>query len=90
MTNDEYNNLIQRWNSYCDEVSASDQIYDNDDDAFDILGITIKQVLSAQKTKRYNWDDKYIVLDGYGNPASFNDLLEHVDLDELINYEQNR
>ena len=33
MTNEE-NNLIQRWNDYCDEVSASDQIYFNDDEAF--------------------------------------------------------
>ena len=39
---------------------------------------------------RYDWDDKYLVLDGYANPVSFNDLLEHIDLDELITYEQNR
>ena len=90
MTNDDYNNLIQRWNDYCDEVSASDQIYLNNDEAFELLGITIKQVLAAQKTNRYDWDDKYIVLDGYANPMSFNGLLEHIDLDELITYEQNK
>ena len=90
MTNDEYNNLIQRWNDYCDEVRASDQIYNNDDDTFELLGITIRQVLTAQKAHRYDWDDKYLALDGYQNPTSFNDLLEHIDLDELITYEQNR
>ncbi len=90
MTNDDYNNLIQRWNDYCDEVRASDQIYNNDDDTFELLGITIRQVLTAQKAHRYDWDDKYLALDGYQNPTSFNDLLEHIDLDELITYEQNR
>ena len=90
MTNDDYNNLIQRWNDYCDEISASDQIYLNNDEAFEMLGITIKQILAAQKMNRYDWDDKYVVLDGYANPMSFNDLLEHIDLDELITYEQNR
>lgn len=89
MTNEE-NNLIQRWNDYCDEVSASDHIYLNDDEAFELLGITIKQILAAQKMNRYDWDDKYVVLDGYANPVSFNKLEEYIDLDELINYEQNR
>jgi hypothetical protein len=89
MTNEE-NNLIQRWNDYCDEVSASDQIYFNDDDAFELLGITIKQILIAQKMNRYDWDDKYLALDGYANPVSFNKLEEHIDIEELTNYEQNK
>jgi len=89
MTNEE-NNLIQRWNDYCDEVSASDHIYFNDDEAFELLGITIKQILAAQKMNRYDWDDKYVVLDGYANPMSFNKLEDHIDIDELTTYEQNR
>ena len=89
MTNEE-NNLIQRWNDYCDEISASDQIYFNDDEAFELLGITIKQILTAQKAHRYDWDDKYLALDGYANPVSFNKLEEHIDIEELTTYEQNR
>ena len=55
-----------------------------------MLGITIKQILVAQKMKRYDWDDKYLALDGYANPVSFNKLEEHIDINELTNYEQNK
>ena len=89
MTNEE-NNLIQRWNDYCGEVNASDYTYFNDDEAFEMLGITIKQILVAQKMNRYDWDDKYLALDGYANPVSFNKLEEHIDINELTNYEQNK
>ena len=89
MTNEE-NNLIQRWNDYCGEVNSSDYIYFNDDEAFEMLGITIKQILVAQKMNRYDWDDKYLALDGYANPVSFNKLEEHIDINELTNYEQNK
>lgn len=89
MTNEE-NNLIQRWNDYCDEINASDHIYLNDEDAFETFGFTIAQTLRAMKANKYDWDDTYVQMDGYGNPVSFNKLEEHIDINELINYEQNR
>jgi len=78
--------LITLWNEFCDANKWSDHIYPNDDDAFDMFGFTIRQTLRAAKADRYSWDDKYLQMDGYGNPFSFNNLTEQIDLAELEDY----
>ena len=74
------------WNEYCDHIHAGDHIYPNDDDAFFELGNTIGQTMRAAKNDRYDWDDTWVQMDGYGNPFSFNDLTDQIDLAELEEY----
>ena len=74
------------WNEYCDDIYANDHIFSNDDEGFEIFGFTIAQTLRAAKNDRYDWDDKWLQMDGYGNPFSFNDLTEQIDLAELEEY----
>ena len=58
----------------------------NDDEAFEMLQLTIRQTVAASKNDRYNFDDKWLTLDGYGNPMSFNSLLNYLDVPELEEY----
>ena len=78
--------LCALWNEYCDHIMASDHIYPNDDDGFEYFGFTIAQTLRAAKNNRYDWDDTWLQMDGYGNPFSFNDLTDQIDLAELEEY----
>jgi hypothetical protein len=71
------------WNQYCETHNCSDYISPNDDEAFDEFGFTISQTMRAAKQNRYDWDDKWVQMDGYGNPFSFNDLTDQIDLAEL-------
>ena len=76
--------LITEWNLYTESINApGDRVYWNDDEAFDELGLTIRQTLVAAKHDRYNWDHRFLTLDGYGNPLSSNMLDDVLDLDEL-------
>ena len=79
--------LVSHWNAMCDYITAPlDHIYLNDDEAFKMLQLTIRQTVAASKNDRYNFDDKWLTLDGYGNPMSFNSLLNYLDVPELEEY----
>jgi hypothetical protein len=79
--------IISLWNAMCDYINApQDHIYLNDDEAFEMLQLTIRQTVVASKNNRYNFDDKWLTLDGYGNPMSFNNLFNYIDVPELEEY----
>ena len=79
--------LASHWNAMCDYINApQDHIYANDDEAFEMLQLTIRQTVAVSKNGRYNFDDKWLTLDGYGNPMSFNSLLNYLDVPELEEY----
>ena len=78
--------LMVLWNEYCDHIKSSDHIYTNDEDAFELFGFTIAQTLRSTKQNRYDWDDDYIQMDGYGNPFSFNELRDEIDMAVLEEY----
>lgn len=81
-------NLINKWNEYCIEnCSAEDQVLYNDEEAFEILGLNVRQVAEAVKDNSYNFDHKWVSLDGYANPRSSNDALDFIDL-PLIEMEE--
>ncbi len=76
--------LIGEWNRYVESIqSPSDYVYWNNDESFEELGITIRQVLTAAKHDRYDWDHRFLTLDGYSNPMSSNNLDDVLDMDEL-------
>ena len=79
--------IISLWNAMCDYINApQDHIYLNDDEAFEMLQLTIRQTVVASKNNRYNFDYKWLTLDGYGNPMSFNSLFNYIDVPELEEY----
>ena len=79
--------LIELWNEFCNDANYSDDIiYHNDEGAFEKMGFTIRQTCAARDRGDYDFDDLYIVLDGYGNPMSSNDAIEFVDEDNLIEW----
>jgi hypothetical protein len=79
--------LASHWNAMCDYITApQDHVYANDDEAFEMLQLTIRQTVAASNNDRYNFDDKWLTLDGYGNPMSFNDLTQFIDVPELEEY----
>lgn len=76
--------LITEWNLYVASINApGDRVYWNNDEAFEEIGLTIRQTLLAAKQDRYDWDDRFLTLDGYNNPMSSNKLEEVLDIDEL-------
>ena len=76
--------LIAEWNNYVQSIQApGDYVYWNNDESFEELGISIRQVLNAAKHDRYDWDHRFLTLDGYGNPISSNNLDDVLDMDEL-------
>ena len=79
--------LVSHWNAMCDYITApQDHVYANDDEAFEMLQLTIRQTVAASNNDRYDFDDKWLTLDGYGNPMSFNDLTQFIDVPELEEY----
>ena len=79
--------IISLWNAMCDYINApQDHIYLNDDEAFEMLQLTIRQTVVACLNQRWNFDDKWLTLDGYGNPMSFNSLFNYIDVPELEEY----
>jgi len=77
--------LIRLNNSYCQEANYSDnEIYENDEDFFETFfrNNVIDAVRSASYGE-YNFSEKYVKFNGYGNLESFNyfgtdDLVESV------------
>jgi hypothetical protein len=80
--------LVNLWNQYCDAVNLyPDHIYPNDDETFEMLQLTIRQVVKAQKHGVYDFDHQWLYIDGYANPKSCNDpirLMELEDLEEFV------
>ena len=79
--------IISLWNAMCDYITApQDHIYPNNDDTFEMLQLTIRQTVRASQADVYNFDDKWLTLDGYGNPVSFNEIDYFIDAAELEEY----
>ena len=79
--------IISLWNAMCDYITApQDHIYPNNDDTFEMLQLTIRQTVRASQAGVYNFDDKWLTLDGYGNPVSFNEIDYFIDAAELEEY----
>ena len=78
--------LIRLHNSYCQEANYSDnEIYGNDEDFFEtFFSNNVIDAVRSATYGEYNFSDKYVKFDGYGNLESFHyfgtdDLVESVD-----------
>ena len=80
---------LSKWNEYCSENNLEDEIYENDDEFFDMFfeNQPAKAVQCAIYGD-YNWSHKYVKFNGYGNLESFNDydVMKEIDEKALINW----
>lgn len=77
------NALISAWNEY---VSGDDQIYENDEEFFEMCFTKPIDAVRAVAFGDYRYTDSYVRFDGYANLESFNCLSDKIDFDELADY----
>jgi len=75
--------LIQLNNTYCQNISSEDEVFENDEEFFDTyFENKTHEALRAAHFGDYNWSHNYVKFNGYGNLESF-DYFEVSDLCEL-------
>jgi hypothetical protein len=78
---------LSHWNEYCSENRSDDQIFDFDDEFFDIFfeGKPMEAARAASFGS-VNWSDDYITFNGYGNLESISNVNDYIDENELIEW----
>lgn len=85
---DDYD-LLMKWNEYSDSAYMGDTIYLMDEFLFDDHFSSCEDAVRAVYYGDFNYGDKYVCFNGYGNLVSFCDLRgkkSPVYLDELADY----
>jgi len=82
------NKLVDLWNDYCDENSNADaRVYEFDDqffeDYFSNPGEAARAVFFGDVK---NWNDSYVIFNGYANLETSNDVSELISLYDLANH----
>ena len=78
---------ISLWNEYCQEQGNEDEIYDFDDEFFEIF--FYNKPMEAARAASFgdvNWSDDFISFDGYGNLKSLSDATHAIDETALIDW----
>jgi len=78
---------ISLWNEYCSEQRNEDEIYDFDDEFFELF-FSNKPMEAARAASfgEVNWSDDYISFDGYGNLKSLSNPINAIDENSLIEW----
>ena len=78
---------ISLWNEYCSENNNNDEIYDFDDDFFNLF-FEGKPMEASRATLfgSVNWNDNYIFFDGYCNLKSLSNPINAIDENALIEW----
>ena len=78
---------VSFWNEYCSEQSNEDEIYDFDDEFFELF-FSNKPMEAARAASfgDVNWSDDYISFDGYGNLKSLSNPIHAIDENALIEW----
>ena len=79
---------VSLWNDYCSAQSNEDEIYDFDEEFFELFfeGRPMEIARAVHFGDIRNWNDNYIRFDGYGNLVSFNNPLDVMDETALIEW----
>jgi hypothetical protein len=79
---------VSLWNEYCSEQSNEDEIYDFDEEFFELYfeGRPMEIARAVHFGDIQNWNDNYIKFNGYGNLVSFNNPLDVMDENSLIEW----
>lgn len=79
--------LVGIHNTYSDEASTDEQIYDNDEMFFEeIFGGNKMSLVRAIAFGEYSYSDAYIKFNGYGNLETTNDPEEWITISEIAEY----
>ena len=79
--------LVGIHNTYCQEIGAGDEIYDNDGDFLEDIFIGNKnEAVRAAIYGKYNYSDDYIKFNGYGNLETTNNPEEWITISEIAEY----
>ena len=78
---------VSLWNEYCSEQSNEGEIYDFDDEFFNMF-FEGKPMEASRATLfgSVNWNDAYISFDGYGNLKSLSNPIHAIDETALIEW----
>lgn len=78
---------IGLWNEYCAEQNNGDDIYAFDEDFFNtFFNGKPMECARAAAFGNVNWSHEYIRFNGYGNLESFDNPVDTIDEDALIDY----
>ena len=83
--------LVGIWNEYCSEENMDDYIWENDECNLEEMfsgPSAVSDALRAACYGDYNFTDRYVVLNAYGNLKSYDiyDVEEQIDFDALAEY----
>lgn len=81
--------IIQAWNVYCNDKNMDDYVYGNDEWFFEEMFEKADDAVRAVCYGNYEYQDEYVVFNGYGNLDTFDDWEDEkspIDLDILVNY----
>lgn len=85
MTNSQ---LLNLWNTYCNNYNMDDYIYENDEEELQYMFSSIDEALRAACYGSYNYTDPYVKFNAYGNLQSLTDMDVkcEIDFDTLVDY----
>lgn len=79
--------LISCWNEYQAETNSEQEIYDFDDDFFEIFFSNPAEAARAVYFGEIeSWNDPYIQFNGYGNLVSTNNPIDMISIYDLANH----
>lgn len=81
---------LSLWNEYCSENNPDDQIFEFDDEFFELFysGEPMKLAQAVFFGEIQNWSDEYITFNGYGNLKSLSksEVIDYIDEASLIDW----
>ena len=78
--------LVSIWNEYCTENRLDDFIYLNEEDFFLENFSNPYEVVQRISFGKYDYNDKYVVFNGYANLETFSDPEEQVYKSDLVEW----
>jgi len=76
--------LLTIHNTYSQENSSDDEIYNNDEDFFNtFFDGKVLEAVRAVCFGDYRYSDDYVMFNGYANLESFNNVSDKIDIDTL-------
>lgn len=78
--------LIILHNEYCQHINSEDEIYDNDDEFFEVYFTKPLDAIRAVHYGEYEYTDSYVKFNGYANLESSNDPTEWICTNEIAQH----
>jgi hypothetical protein len=81
------NDLLIYYNTYCQENNLfDDEIFYNDEEFFNtFFDGKVLDAVRAVSYGEYNYNDNFVMFNGYGNLESFNRIKDNIDIGEIVN-----